>query len=515
MIESSNSPPHTPPIKQEPNPPPPIPTIATVCMFLAGKVEETPRPLKDVILVSYEIINKKDPAAVQRIKQKEVYEQQKELILLGERVVLATLGFDLNVHHPYKPLVEAIKKFKVAQNALAQVAWNFVNDGGMQTATSLCLQFKPHHIAAGAIFLAAKFLKVKLPSDGEKVWWQEFDVTPRQLEEVSNQMLELYEQNRVPPSQGSEVEGSVGGGAAHRATSKAPAANEEYVMSNAHGGGTPLKPATSKPVASKPASDQPYVDNISGPSRTSQNRSNDYGSTEMRSASDHKADGESSDYHEHEPSLYQENLGKVKMRQGMGQRGLVKMIKKGLEAIKKIDKDKVKAALEKRRKTRGDMTRKTDLMDEDDLIERELEDGIELAVETEKTKRERRQSWPKPSNRPEHESSHHGKHQDDEDGHHQGLKPLSSRGSDLENVEEGEVSAFDDADRAFRSPKSSSRKRKPGSSPEKLSDGKQRHDYMPGSHHHNHHDFPEDRNRLGRLGYSERDHKRHAQENHV
>ena len=59
----------------------------------------------------------------------EVYEQQKELILLGERIVLATLGFDLNLHHPYKPLVEAIKKFKVDQNGLAQVACNFVNDG--------------------------------------------------------------------------------------------------------------------------------------------------------------------------------------------------------------------------------------------------------------------------------------------------------------------------------------------------------------------------------------------------
>lgn len=59
----------------------------------------------------------------------DVYEQQKERILLAERVLLVTLGFDFNVHHPYKPLVDAIKRFKVAQNALAQVAWNFVNDG--------------------------------------------------------------------------------------------------------------------------------------------------------------------------------------------------------------------------------------------------------------------------------------------------------------------------------------------------------------------------------------------------
>ncbi|CAM6101310.1 unnamed protein product [Calypogeia fissa] len=168
--------------------------IATICMFLAGKVEETPRPLRDVILMSYDIRHKKDPTAVARIKQKETFEEQKELVLVGERLVLTTLGFDLNIAHPYKPLVAAIKKLKVAQNALAQVAWNFVNDG---LRTSLCLQFKPHHIAAGAIFLAAKFLKVKLPQDGDKVWWQEFEVTPRQLEEVSNQMLELYEQNKT------------------------------------------------------------------------------------------------------------------------------------------------------------------------------------------------------------------------------------------------------------------------------------------------------------------------------
>uniref|UniRef100_A0A5B7AUT4 Putative cyclin-T1-5-like n=2 Tax=Davidia involucrata TaxID=16924 RepID=A0A5B7AUT4_DAVIN len=524
--------------------------IGTVCMFLAGKVEETPRPLKDVILVSYEIIHKKDPAAVQRIKQKEVYEQQKELILAGERVVLATLGFDLNVHHPYKPLVEAIKKFKVAQNALAQVAWNFVNDG---LRTSLCLQFKPHHIAAGAIFLAAKFLKVKLPSDGEKVWWQEFDVTPRQLEEVSNQMLELYEQNRVPPSQASETEGSAGGGVTHQGPSKAPAGNEEHFMnnSNSQGGGT-TKPGTLKPASSssRPVPDQSYADNHGGPLKTTLNRNNEYGTTEMKSISDHKGDGETKDneHHELEQLHYQENMGEVQNRSRFGSEGhgeedqernagrndirearelKVKYHGRNLEhrdgtlgqspqeAIKKIDKNKVKAALEKRRKSRGDMTRKTDLMDEDDLIERELEDGIELAAESEKLPQERRQGWSKSSNWLDHENTHHVKHQDDAgDGHHQGMKGQSSRGQDFETVE-GEVAAIEDAGHGYRSPKSNNRKRKAGSPPDKPLEGKQWHDYISGSHHHNHLEFPEDRNRLGRLGYSERDHKRHVQENHV
>ncbi|KAM3311960.1 hypothetical protein ACQJBY_032138 [Aegilops geniculata] len=196
-------------------------TVATVCMFLAGKVEETPIPLKDVILISYEIIHKKDPGAVARIKQKEVYEQQKKLLLIGERAVLVTLDFDFNVHHPYKPLVEAIKKLKIAQKELAQVAWSFVNDG---LCTSLCLQFKPQHIAAGAIFLAAKFLKVKLPADGEKVWWQDFDVTPWQLEEVSNQMMELY---GPPPSQGNDTKSSPAGLANQHALEKAPGAAEQ------------------------------------------------------------------------------------------------------------------------------------------------------------------------------------------------------------------------------------------------------------------------------------------------
>ncbi|CAB78962.1 putative protein [Arabidopsis thaliana] len=345
-------------------------TIATVCMFLAGKVEETPRPLKDVIVVSYEIIHKKDPTTAQKIKQKEVYEQQKELILNGEKIVLSTLGFDFNVYHPYKPLVEAIKKFKVAQNALAQVAWNFVNDG---LRTSLCLQFKPHHIAAGAIFLAAKFLKVKLPSDGEKVWWQEFDVTPRQLEDVSNQMLELYEQNRVPASQVSEVESSVGGGSAHHVGSR-PSARLTHEHSNS--------------------------DNLGGSTKATQNRSNDNGSGEAGSViTEQKGERDT----ETKDSMHTESHPAHKSRSGVEAPGEDKIEKAGAHFPEddksrivgtadvtvsqspkdiKMFRDKVKAKLEAK-KVQGEKTRKKDLVDEDDLIERELED-VELAVEDDK-----------------------------------------------------------------------------------------------------------------------------------
>ncbi|KAL9386841.1 hypothetical protein Peur_019965 [Populus x canadensis] len=490
-------------------------TVATVCMFLAGKVEETPRPLKDVIVVSYEIMHKKDPAAAQRIKQKEVYEQQKELILIGERVVLATLGFDFNVHHPYKPLVEAIKKFKVAQNALAQVAWNFVNDG---LRTSLCLQFKPHHIAAGAIFLAAKFLKVKLPSDGEKVWWQEFDVTPRQLEEVSNQMLELYEQNRVPQSQGSEVEGSAGGGSGHRLLTRTPAVSEDHV---------------SKQTSSRAAPEPVCQDINVAPPRNTHTQNNANGSGETESViTDHKVEVETRDnqHHEHvshkeitreDPNKVRyeaEQIGEEDQKRTAGRNegaeagewrddavsrksssisgrnldlreGPVNQSPK--DAIKMIDKDKVKAALEKRKKSRGETTRKKDIMDEDDLIERELEDGVELAAEDEKIKRERRQSW---SN---------NDHAEIGDGNHMIMKGQSSRGLEAEYVEEGEM--LDDA-----SPVLNGRKRK-GSPAERQSEGKRRHDYIP---NHNR-DTIEDGHKMGKSGYVDREHRRHSQDNHL
>ena len=44
-----------------------------------------------------------------------------------ERILLQTLTFDLDITHPYQPLLRQVKLIG-GKRKLAQVAWNFVND---------------------------------------------------------------------------------------------------------------------------------------------------------------------------------------------------------------------------------------------------------------------------------------------------------------------------------------------------------------------------------------------------
>lgn len=44
--------------------------VATVCMFLASKADETPCGLDRIVVVAYETMHKRDPAAARRVRQK-------------------------------------------------------------------------------------------------------------------------------------------------------------------------------------------------------------------------------------------------------------------------------------------------------------------------------------------------------------------------------------------------------------------------------------------------------------
>lgn len=172
--------------------------------------------------------------------------------------------------------------------------------------------------------------------------------------EISNQILELYEQNIVqpPPLQGNDTDRSPAGVPNQRVPGKAPTAHE--------------------PQASRQLSHQ----NVPG------HHGYDHAHPEKQ--------------HPNQRTPWNEARDKVVVNSNDDP----KISSSMTDAMRKIDKDKVKAALEKRRNSKGDVPRKVDIMNDDDLIERELEHGVELAAEGEKKiKQERRQSWPNPAHR--------------------------------------------------------------------------------------------------------------------
>ncbi|CAI9116806.1 OLC1v1018064C2 [Oldenlandia corymbosa var. corymbosa] len=180
-------------------------SIAAAALFLASKAEETPCFLREMVIMAGEKACKWDPLvsqkplAQQKIRQRETYDKQKETLLLGERLLLATLAFELSIELPYKPLVAAAKELKIPVE-VTKVAWNYVNDW---VQTTLCLEFKPQYIAAGSLYFAAQRQKYQLPDKKGNVWWMHFSVSPKQLKVFIQHMqrFDLYQQ--VLPSRGS------------------------------------------------------------------------------------------------------------------------------------------------------------------------------------------------------------------------------------------------------------------------------------------------------------------------
>ncbi|XP_059632531.1 cyclin-T1-4-like isoform X2 [Cornus florida] len=161
--------------------------IATAALFLAAKSEETPRPLNNVLSASCENFHNWDLAFPFHLLPVNWFEQYRERVTEAEQMILTTLNFELNVQHPYVPLTSILNKLGYSQSLLVNLALNLVSEG---LRSSLWLQFKPHEIAGGAAFLAAKLLKIDLTSY-QRIW-QEFQTPPYILQDVAQQLMELF-----------------------------------------------------------------------------------------------------------------------------------------------------------------------------------------------------------------------------------------------------------------------------------------------------------------------------------
>jgi len=116
-------------------------------------------------------------------------------VLRAERLLLHTLAFDFNIEHPYKYLLSTVKEMQIlgyiSENCtreLAQIAWNFANDS---LRTTVCLQHSAKDCAYAVIYLATKFMgvKIQLPKD----WCIALEMDESTSEKISNEILDLYE----------------------------------------------------------------------------------------------------------------------------------------------------------------------------------------------------------------------------------------------------------------------------------------------------------------------------------
>lgn len=180
---------------------------AAASLHLACKLEETPRRLRDVVVVFHRLqmralapeggaVKKPFPAGSVapslEVTSREFQELKREVICM-ERLILRELGFavGLLLEHPHKYVIQFVKSvvrspdWLVAE--LAQSAWSYLNDS---TRTVLSCEYQPHQIATAAIYLAARARKVKLPSSPP--WWELFDCNIEDVQRIASEIMRLY-----------------------------------------------------------------------------------------------------------------------------------------------------------------------------------------------------------------------------------------------------------------------------------------------------------------------------------
>ena len=167
-------------------------------LFLATKVEECPRKMRDVLAVFMHLEQKRKGLTPQPLDiYSKRYLSYKECLIKAEREILKELGFILYTEHPHKFLLNYVKLLTVDEatnKRLLQYAWNFINDS---LRTEACIRFAPEVICCAALWMGGRVLQIKLPSDSSPPWWELFDAQKEDMDTICAQIAALYSRGRA------------------------------------------------------------------------------------------------------------------------------------------------------------------------------------------------------------------------------------------------------------------------------------------------------------------------------
>lgn len=164
-------------------------TLGATALFLATKVEESCRKMKDIVVACCRVAQKNPNLIVD--EQSKDFWKWRDTILQNEDVLLETLCFDLTIEPPHKQLYEMLKYYGVHHNKqLRNAAWAFVTDSNQ---TQLCLLCASRTIAAAALYCAARYANIAFPDTRGLPWWEMQHVRLKDMLKACNYMAANYE----------------------------------------------------------------------------------------------------------------------------------------------------------------------------------------------------------------------------------------------------------------------------------------------------------------------------------
>ncbi|KIW10357.1 hypothetical protein PV08_11319 [Exophiala spinifera] len=173
-------------------------SVAATALFLATKVEENYRKMRELVVACCRVAQKKPDLVVD--EQSKEYWKWRDTILHNEDLLLEALCFDLQLELPYRILLDFLRFYDVQENKhLRNTSWAFLNDS---LVTTMCLQLSPSSIAGSALYMGVKFAGTTLPDDDRgRPWWEQLGLEVSDIQRGCNIMAEVYE-NAALPRQG-------------------------------------------------------------------------------------------------------------------------------------------------------------------------------------------------------------------------------------------------------------------------------------------------------------------------
>lgn len=167
-------------------------TLAMSCIFLASKIEESPRMIRDVLNVFHHMKQIRGQNIITPLEL-DKYTALKTKVLNAECLLLKVLGFCVHVKHPHKLFLMYLQLLGLEKNKkLIQCAWNYMNDS---LRTDVFVRYQPEVIACACIYLAGR--KINLPLPNNPPWYGLFKVEENDIIDVCYRIMELYNRPKV------------------------------------------------------------------------------------------------------------------------------------------------------------------------------------------------------------------------------------------------------------------------------------------------------------------------------